>query len=112
LSKLPTAKEQGTGKPAAVNQAANPPTAPKLTERQECMLVVMLNMKAVGNSQKINRSDVVDRIDKRKIASDFARDFGALKRKGFTDSEAGPEGGVWLTDEGKRKAEEVKRKSH
>ncbi len=70
------------------------------------MLIEMLALKAIGSTNKVTRADVVKRVDQNKAAADFARDFGALKELRFTDSEPGPDGGVWLTGAGKKKAEE------
>jgi len=95
---------------------AHPPGSPatagtqkpkKLKDRQKLMLAEMLAMGAVGNTKKTTRAEVVQRIDKSKTAADFARDFGALRDAKFTNSEVGPEGGVWLTGAGKTKAEEL-----
>lgn len=91
------------------------PTKPKperaLTDRQKLILAEMLAMGAVGNTTKATRNDIVRRIDKTKIGADFARDFGAMWEAKYTDSDAGPEGGVWLSDKGKAKAEALKKEN-
>jgi hypothetical protein len=92
-----------SGSPAPIASKVQP----RLTERRKLMLIEMLALGAIGNRKKVNRGDVVDRIDKGKTAEDFARDFGALKQLGLTNSEAGPDGGVWLTAQGKAAAEEL-----
>lgn len=79
----------------------------KLTERQKLILIEMLAIGAVGYTKKTTRTAVVQRIDKSKTAADFARDFGVVKDAKFTNSEVGPEGGVWLTGAGKAKANEL-----
>jgi hypothetical protein len=84
---------------------APPPPAPRLSDRQELILREMLALGAVGSRKKTNRAVVVQRIDKKKTAADFARDFGVLRDAKYTNSEAGPDGGVWLTGLGKSKAE-------
>jgi hypothetical protein len=85
----------------------NPQAPPRMTDRRKLILIEMLALGAVGRARKVTRDEVVKRINKRKAASDFARDFGALKQLGHTDSEAGPEGGIWLTPQGKTKASEL-----
>lgn len=79
----------------------------KLTDRQKLILTEMLAIGAVGNTRRTTRDEVVGRIDKKKTGADFARDFGILKEVNYTDSGAGPDGGVWLTAKGKTKAEEL-----
>lgn len=81
---------------------------PKLSDRQKLILTEMLAMNAVGSRKKTTRNGVVQRMDKKKTGADYARDFGALKEANYTDSDAGPDGGVWLTGKGKAKAEELK----
>lgn len=82
-----------------------------LSERQKLILTEMLTAGAVGNTKKTTRNEVVRRIDKKKTGADFARDFGALKEANYTDSDTGPDGGVWLTGKGKTKAEELKKEN-
>jgi hypothetical protein len=83
----------------------------ELTERRKLILIEMFAMGAVGSTRKTTRDEVVQRIDRKKTGADFARDFGALKEAGYTDSGAGPEGGVWLTGKGKKRAEELNKES-
>ena len=101
----PNADRNETQEPAATQQER------KLTDRQKLILTEMLAGGAVGNTKKTTRKEVVQRIDKKKTAADYARDFGVLKEANYTDSEAGPDGGVWLTGKGKSKAEELKKEN-
>lgn len=87
------------------------PRHKKLTERQKLILTEMLAAEAVGNTRKTTRDAIVQRIDKSKTGPDFARDFGTLKDAKYTDSGAGPDGGVWLTATGKAKAEELRKEN-
>jgi hypothetical protein len=82
--------------------------APRLTERQKLILEEMSALGAVGSNKKTKRNEIAQRIDKNKTGADLARDFGALKEAQYTDSDAGPDGGVWLTGKGKAKAEELR----
>jgi hypothetical protein len=96
--------------PAAATESPGPQTCRperKLTERQKLILAEMLALGAVGSTKKTTRKEVVRRVDRSKTPQDLARDFGVLKEANYTDSEPGPEGGVWLTGGGKRRAEKL-----
>lgn len=79
----------------------------ELSERLKLMIRELYSLDAIGSAKLVKREAVVQRIDKRKVASDYARQFGRLKKLEFTDSASGPDGGVWLTVKGKRKAAEI-----
>lgn len=110
-SAVPTNLPAGVAPEADGNETQEPAPAVqerKLSERQKVILTEMFALGAVGSTKKTTRNEVVQRIDKKKTGADFARDFGALKEGSYTDSDAGPDGGVWLTGKGKTKAEELK----
>ena len=97
----PTAYRTETQEPATTGQEH------KLNERQKLILTEMLDMGVVGNTKKTTRKMVAQRVDKKKTGADLGRPFGVLKNAGYTDSDVGPDGGVWLTGKGKVRAEEL-----
>lgn len=93
----------GEGQPAT----APPPGGYKLTERQEGLLLTMLEMGAVRPTAMQTQAKVVRAWNRKANAATCKRDFGALKRHTLTDSAKGPKGGVWLTARGKAESERL-----
>jgi len=79
-------------------------TVVHLTDRQKLLLIELVDIEAIGFRQKTTRDAVAKRFGQSKTGDDLGRDFAALSKYKFTDSQPGPNGGIWLTSKGKAEA--------
>ncbi len=116
--KFPTPPNQPAAEAALQSiiptQPVPPPEKPaakrklhKMTKRRRRILHELLQLGATREHLSQTRDDVSKKIDKHMMGSDLGRDFSALRELGFTDSNTGPEGGVWLTEKGINEAKKT-----
>jgi hypothetical protein len=87
------------------------PLEPKkvgLTDRQELILETMLEHQITSERRRENRQAIVRKINPRHKWQNYGRDFAALVKSGFLKSREGPEGGVWMSPQGKAQAESLR----
>jgi hypothetical protein len=103
--------EQGEGaaetETAAIEEGQDTGTQPQLTTRQADILCALLRLNATGQTRRVSREDVAQEINRTWDETKVARDFRYLSRLSYTDSQTGPDGGVWLSPKGRQRAEEL-----
>jgi hypothetical protein len=82
------------------NEQPKQPLAVRLTDRQRLILETMLEMELTSEPRKETHQAIVNRINRHHDANNYKRDFAVLHKKGLIDSIRGPDGGVWLTEQG------------
>jgi hypothetical protein len=75
-----------------------------ITDRQRLILETMLDMDIASEASKEPQSVILRKINPNLDTNNYKRAFAGLHKRGLIDSIKGPDGGVWLTDEGKREA--------
>jgi hypothetical protein len=73
----------------------------ELTERQCLILETMLEHAIDSYRRRISRAFIVPLINRNHKPASYGRDFAALVKRGFLQTQEGPGGGYWLTLSGK-----------
>jgi len=71
------------------------------TDRQQLILETMLAEEITSRRRRQTRAAIVRLINRNHKTTSYGRDFATLVKRGFLQSEQGPDGGVWMTPEGK-----------
>jgi hypothetical protein len=68
----------------------------------------MSEKEITSHRRRQRRANVVKLINRTHKPGTYNRDFAALVKRGYLQSEEGPKGGVWLTPQGKTEAERLR----
>jgi hypothetical protein len=100
-------------KPAKIAVAipAKPPvdTTPALSERQYLILEAMLRIKASDPARRKKTEAIAVAAEGKSVdPASFKRPISNLKKRGLVGTLGGPDGGCWLTEQGRTLAEQLK----
>jgi hypothetical protein len=84
---------------------------PRLSVRKEQILEEMLNLRAFDRGSRVTRQTIVERVNPKHHVPSYRRAFDGLSSIGYTQGEPGADGGIWLTPEGRDRAEVVKHRN-
>jgi DNA-binding IscR family transcriptional regulator len=76
----------------------------ELTDRQRSILETMLEHEIASHLRRKTRAGIVRLINRTHNAETYGRDFAALVRDRYLETQEGPRGGCWLTPSGKARA--------
>ena len=81
---------------------------PVLSDRQYRALQVLLEQNAFSPDKRCTRQVVAEKAEgKHATANTYAKHIASLVMEGFAASKAGPNGGIWLTEDGRKLAEQL-----
>jgi hypothetical protein len=108
-TKPPTAPSDADAgsKPKGVTPEPTEPEEADLTDRQEMILATMLEHGITSERRRETRRAIVGKINRKHNPQNYNRDFAELVRRGHLKSREGPDGGVWMTPQGKAAAERL-----
>lgn len=115
-SSVRTKSEQAEGAGAASDQAdtvevtVTPSEEPEERERE--ILVALLLLGAVTERRRVSRRKAARKADSDTVVSIYNRPIAALGKRGLLCSKKGPNGGIWLTPNGKTAAQSLQEKTH
>jgi len=83
---------------------------PVLSDRQYTVLQVLLEQNAFSPDKRCTRQVIAEKAEgKHATASTYGKHIANLVLIGFANSKGGPDGGIWLTEDGQKLAEQLKK---
>ncbi|MDY3555751.1 hypothetical protein R5W24_004897 [Gemmata sp. JC717] len=95
--------------PISVSTKAPETVPPALDQTEVDVLLAMLRLNATARTRKTTRGIVAEAVNRLWNETNVARTFQYLREVKYTDSAAGPQGGVWLTIRGRQRAEQLQK---